>query len=146
MKDSVIKSLLQSYGDTKGRKEKKRRASEREINHARVTKSPLPSSPTRRRMSICKSAISAAVKPSISSATLSKELGQQYAGLFTVIKRAERLANGLDLLPSWRVHDVISVHLEPAPQTTNPFNRETGEPKPTFDETFPHKTNCHVVP
>lgn len=68
------------------------------------------------------------------NAILSRKLGQQYAGLFTILERVGRLAYKLDLPPSWRVHNVISIqHLEPAPKEEGPFGRELGEPEATSE-------------
>jgi hypothetical protein len=67
---------------------------------------------------------------------ISRKLGQQYAGLFTVAERVGRLAYKLDLPPTWKVHPVISVqHLEPAPSPGS-FNREPPEAHPTYDPRY----------
>jgi hypothetical protein len=76
---------------------------------------------------------------------VSRKLGQQYAGLFTVVERIGRLAYRLDLPPTWKVHPVISVqHLEPAP-FPDPFEREPPQPSPTHDPRFPQDTDRHDV-
>ena len=79
------------------------------------------------------------------NALISRKLGQQYAGLFTVLERVGRLAYRLDLPSAWKVHPVISVqHLEPAP-FPDPFDREAQDLLPTFDERFPNDTDRHDV-
>ena len=77
---------------------------------------------------------------------ISRKLGQQYAGLFTVVERVGRLAYRLQLPPTWRIHPVISVqHLEPAP-SPDPFNRELPQdPEPTYDDRFPDDMDRHDV-
>ncbi|KAK4869559.1 hypothetical protein LT330_005941 [Penicillium expansum] len=77
---------------------------------------------------------------------VSRKLGQQYAGLFTIVKRGgRRLAYGLQLPPTWKIHPVISVqNLEPAP-SLDPFGREPAEPEPTYDERFPDDDDRHDV-
>ncbi|KAJ5598045.1 hypothetical protein N7537_008129 [Penicillium hordei] len=40
---------------------------------------------------------------------ISRKLGQQYAGLFTVVERLGRLAYRLQLPPTWKIHSVVSV-------------------------------------
>jgi len=56
-----------------------------------------------------------------------KKLGQQFAGPLKVLDRVGKLAYRLELPPSWRIHDVISVaHLEPA-HTNDPYRRPRPE-------------------
>ncbi|KAK4865001.1 hypothetical protein LT330_001624 [Penicillium expansum] len=77
---------------------------------------------------------------------VSRKLGQQYAGLFTVTERVGRLAYRLELPPTWRIHPVISVqHLEPAP-FPDPFDREPpDDPPATHDDRFPDDHDRHDV-
>ncbi|KAJ5181998.1 hypothetical protein N7449_012145 [Penicillium cf. viridicatum] len=77
---------------------------------------------------------------------ISRKLGQQYTGLFTVIERVDRLAYRLQRPPTWKIYPVISVqHLEPAP-SPDPFDREAADdPEPTYDERFPDDTDRHDV-
>ena len=63
-----------------------------------------------------------------SNATITRKLGQQYAGPFKVLKRIGNLAYELDLPQHWRVHPVISIAmLEPTPSGEDPFGRPVPE-------------------
>ena len=63
-----------------------------------------------------------------SNATITRKLGQQYAGPFKVLRKVGNLAYELDLPQHWRVHPVISIAmLEPTPSGEDPFDRPVPE-------------------
>ena len=62
------------------------------------------------------------------NASITRKLGQQYAGPFKVLRRIGKLAYKLDLPQHWRIHPVISIAmLEPTPSGEDPFNRPVPE-------------------
>lgn len=61
----------------------------------------------------------------------SKKTGPQFVGPFRVTERIRRLAYRLDLSPTMRIHDVISVaHLEPATDPEADLYRRRRDPAP----------------
>lgn len=59
-----------------------------------------------------------------------RKWSQQRASPFTVLDKIGPLAYKLDIPPTWRIHNVISVaHLSPGPDGPDPYNREQPEPE-----------------
>ena len=61
--------------------------------------------------------------------TITRKLGQQYAGPFKVLRKVGRLAYKLDVPEHWRVHPVFSIAmLEPSPSPgSDPYERPVPE-------------------
>ena len=58
------------------------------------------------------------------NASITKKLGQQYAGPFKVLRKVGNLAYELDIPTHWRVHPVFSIAmLEPMPSGPDPYGR-----------------------
>lgn len=63
---------------------------------------------------------------------LNRKLQRQYTGPFCIIGRVGQLAYRIELPPTWRIHNVVSIaHLEPTPDLAlDPYNRVPLPPPP----------------